>query len=169
GLSRVIGGELVVAVEDRLLLGDALHDVVANTELGVELRLLLEIADTSALGGPGLATIFLVDAGHDLEQGRLARAVDAEHADLGVRVEAQVLDIEQFPGGIALDHILHEIDVLTGHCAAWKTLRFEEICWRPCSGASRKGQPPAILRERVCHPFTTDEYVRRITTIETIF
>ena len=88
GLVRVVHRKLVVAVEDRLLLGDALHDILAHRQLGIELRLLLEIADAGALGDPGLAAIFLVEPGHDPEQGRFAGAVDAEHADLGVGVEA---------------------------------------------------------------------------------
>ena len=65
GLVGIVGGELVVAVEDRLLLGHAQHDVVAHRQLRIELRLLLEIADAGALGDPGLAVIFLVEAGHD--------------------------------------------------------------------------------------------------------
>ena len=84
GLFRIVHRQFVVAIEDRLLLGDALHDVFADRFGGIELRLLLEIADAGALGDPGLAIILLVEAGHDLEQRRLAGAVDAEHADLGV-------------------------------------------------------------------------------------
>jgi hypothetical protein len=36
--------------------------------LGVEMRFLLEVADPGALGDPGLAVIFLVEAGHDPQQ-----------------------------------------------------------------------------------------------------
>ena len=68
----------------------------------IELRLLLEIADAGALGDPGLAVIFLVEAGHDPEQRRLAGAVDAEHADLGVRIERQMDVIEHLAGRVAL-------------------------------------------------------------------
>ena len=85
GLVGIVHRQLVVAIEDRLLLGDAFHHVLAHGLGRVELRLLLEIADARALGDPGLAVIFLVDAGHDPQQRRLAGAVDAEHADLGVR------------------------------------------------------------------------------------
>ena len=90
GLVGVVHGELVVAVEDRLLRRDAFHHVLAHALGGIELRLLLQVADARALGDPGLAGKLLVDAGHDAQQRRLAGAVDAEHADLGVRVERQV-------------------------------------------------------------------------------
>ena len=94
GLVGIIHRQLVVAIEDRLLLGDAQHDVLAHRLGGVELRLLFEVADPGALGDPGLAVIFLVDAGHDPQQRRFAGAVDAEHADLGVGIERQMDVIE---------------------------------------------------------------------------
>jgi hypothetical protein len=50
---------------------------------GVELRLLRQVADLQAGHRHGFAFDVLVDAGHDLEQRALARAVDAQHADLG--------------------------------------------------------------------------------------
>ena len=94
------------------------------------MRLLLEIADAGALGDPSLAVILLVEAGHDLEQRRLAGAVDAEHADLGVGVERQMDVIEHLPGRIALGQTLHEIDELASHRDPWKWLDFTEICCR---------------------------------------
>ena len=62
GLVGIVHRQFVVAVEDRLLLGDAQHDVLAHALGGIELRFLFEIADPGALGDPGLAVIFLVDA-----------------------------------------------------------------------------------------------------------
>ena len=115
GFVGIVHRQFVVAIEDRLLLGDAQHDVLAHGLAGVELRLLFEVADAGALGDPGLAVIFLVEAGHDPQQGRFAGAVDAEHADLGVRVERQMDVIEHLPGRVALGQTLHEIDELTGH------------------------------------------------------
>ena len=55
----------------------------------VELRLLGEVADGEAGGEASLAAVPVVEAGHDLEQAALARAVAAQHADLGARVERQ--------------------------------------------------------------------------------
>jgi hypothetical protein len=56
---------------------------------GVELRLLRQVADAHAGHRRGFALEVLVDAGHDLQQRRLARAVQAEHADLGAGEEGQ--------------------------------------------------------------------------------
>ena len=116
GLVGIIGGELVVAVDDRLLRRDALHDVLAHRFVGIELRFLGQVADAGALGDPGLAGIFGVEAGHDAQQRRLAGAVDAEHADLGVGIERQVDVLQNLPvPGIDLGQALHVIDELTGH------------------------------------------------------
>ena len=68
---------------------NAVHDVLLDRLGRIELRLLLEIADRDPLARPGLADEFLVAAGHDLHQRRLARAVRADDADLGVGIELQ--------------------------------------------------------------------------------
>ena len=116
GLVGIVRRQLVVAVEDRLLLGDAFHDVLAHRLGRIELRLLLEVADARALGDPGLAVIVLVDPGHDPQQRRLARAVDAEHADLRIRVEREVDVIEHLPvARVGLRQALHEVNELTRH------------------------------------------------------
>ena len=115
GFLGVVHRQFVVAIEDRLLLGDAEHDVLAHGQRGVELRLLFEIADAGAFGDPGLAGVFLVDPRHDLQQGRFTGAVDAEHADLGVRIERQMDVIQHLAGRIGLGQTLHEIDELASH------------------------------------------------------
>ncbi len=130
GLFRIVHRQFVIAIEDRLLLGDALHDVLAHRLGRIEVGLLLEIADAGALGDPGLAIILLVEAGHDLEQRRLAGAVDAEYADLGVGVERQMDVIEHLPGRVALGQTLHEIDELARHREPLESLDFTEICCR---------------------------------------
>src|SRR4029450_5952748 len=83
GLLRVVGGELVEAVEQRAHLGDAVLDVPAHVLGRVELGLLLEQTDRRARRELRLAAVVLVLPGHDPQQRRLARAVEAEHADLG--------------------------------------------------------------------------------------
>jgi hypothetical protein len=55
GLVGVVGGDLVVAVEQRLLRRHALHHVLAHRKLRIELRLLFEIADPRPFGDPALA------------------------------------------------------------------------------------------------------------------
>ena len=116
GLVGIVGRQLVVAVEDRLLRRDALHDVLAH-------RFCRHRAAAPAAGSrrarprrPGLAGEFVVEPGHDAQQRRLAGAVDAEHADLGVGIERQVDVLQNLPvARIGLGQTLHVIDELTGH------------------------------------------------------
>jgi hypothetical protein len=54
------------------------------------MRLLLEVADTRTLGDPALADELLVDAGHDAQQRRLARARPAEQTDDLARMDGQI-------------------------------------------------------------------------------
>ena len=78
------------------------------------MRLLLQIADARTLGDPAFARELLVDARHDAQQRRLARAVDPEHADLGVRIERQMDVFEHLAvARIGLGQTLHVIDELT--------------------------------------------------------
>ena len=118
GLVRIVHGELVVAVEDRLLRGDPLHHVLAHGLGGIELRLLGQVADAGAFGHPGFAVELGVDARHDPQQRALAGAVETEHADLGVGVEGQIDVLQYLPvARIGLGETLHVIDELAGHCA----------------------------------------------------
>ena len=108
-------GDGVEAVEQLLGLADAVHDVAEHVLGLVEMRLLLEVADLDAVGGPGLAVEVLVAAGHDLQEARLARAVDAEHADLGAGEEGQGDVLEQLLATREnLGELLHDEDVLIG-------------------------------------------------------
>jgi hypothetical protein len=47
--------------------------------------------------GTASPSMVLVQAGHDLEQGALARAVDTQHADLGAREEGQADVLQDLP------------------------------------------------------------------------
>ena len=60
GLVGIVHGELVVAVELRLLLRHALHDIAGHVLGRIELRLLRQIADADAVGRPGLAEELLL-------------------------------------------------------------------------------------------------------------
>jgi hypothetical protein len=97
GLVGIVHRQLVVAVEHRLLGGKPQHHVLAHGLVRIELRLLRQVADAGPLGHPGLAGELLVEPGHDPQQGRLAGAVDTEHADLGVRIERQVDVLQDLP------------------------------------------------------------------------
>ena len=117
GLVGIVHGELVIAVEDRLLLFHAEHGVALHVERGVEIRLLRQVPDLRALGDKALAGEFGVQPRHDAHQRRLARAVDAKHADFRVRVEREVDVVEDFLAGrIGLGETSHVIDELArGH------------------------------------------------------
>ena len=79
--------DLVVAVDDRLHRGDAVHDVALDVLGRVELRLLGEVAGREPGREAGRPAEAVVEAGHDLEQARLAGPVGPDDPDLGARVE----------------------------------------------------------------------------------
>ena len=81
------GHHRVVLVDERLDLGDAVHDVALDVLRRVELGLLAQVADGEARGQSRLADEVVVQAGHDPEQARFARAVRPDDADLGARIE----------------------------------------------------------------------------------
>ena len=107
--------DLVEAREVRLHLGEGLHHVLAHRQLGVEMRLLAQIADARALRRPGLAAELLVLPRHDPHQRGLAGAVRAQHADLGIGQEGEGDAFEHLsPARVGLGEVLHHIDVLIG-------------------------------------------------------
>jgi hypothetical protein len=93
----IFGVDLVEPLLGRQHAADALFNGFAHGLVGVELRLLRQVADFQVGHGHGLAFDLLVQAGHDLEQGALARAVDAQHADLGAREEGQADVLQDLP------------------------------------------------------------------------
>ena len=87
-LLRVVGlrdlhERLVIFFEERLHRPRGLHHACLDREVFVEARFLGEVAERVAGDLADRAVEFLVLAGHDLEQRGLARAVEAEDADLG--------------------------------------------------------------------------------------
>ena len=93
------GIDLVEARQQPAHLAHAFLDVAAHVLGGVEPRLLGQIADLDAVGGPRLAEEVLVDAGHDAQERALARPVAAEHADLGAGIEGQPDALQDLPLG----------------------------------------------------------------------
>ncbi len=74
-----------------------------------------EVAHLEAVHGLGLAEELLVLARHDLQQGRLARAVDADDADLGVGQEVQPDVLEHLlAAGIGLGQAVEVVNVVSG-------------------------------------------------------
>ena len=83
--------------------------------------------------------------GHDAQQRRFAGAVDAEHADLGVRVEGEV-DVLQdlLAAGLGLGQALHVIDELArGHADVLDWLKmggFGRGAYQGREGDARRGR-----------------------------
>ena len=115
-----LGGDRVEPVDE---IGDRPHavlDVLHHRLVGIEMRLLREIADGDAFGRPSLAAIFGVHPAHDLHQRRLAGAVDADDRDLGAGQKLQADVVEHGLGGAGkgLGQALHDITILDGHGVA---------------------------------------------------
>src|SRR4029453_14167810 len=92
----------------------AFLDVPPPVLVGVERRLLGEIADAQPVGGKRLAQEVVVGAGHDAQQRGFAGAVGAQHADLGAVEERQVDAAQDLPlGRDDLAQVLHRERVLT--------------------------------------------------------
>ena len=81
-----VGKGFVDLVEFGQHVHNGLHSLAHNFNdgfVGIELRILLEIADSVARRENNLALITLVDSGYNLQQSRLPGAVKADNADLG--------------------------------------------------------------------------------------
>ena len=109
--------DLVEALHERERSRDAFLDEFADGLGRVEFRLLRQVTDLDAGLRPGLALDLGVDAGHDPQQGRLAGAVQAEHADLRAGEKAQGDVAQDVPlRWHDLPDLVHRIYVL-GHVA----------------------------------------------------
>ena len=105
-------GDLVVLVQHRLGLGDALLDVPQNRLVLVELRLLSEQPDRKPRHQPRLTIGGLLDTGHQLQQSGLAGTVRSHDADLGSRQERQRDVVEDYLVAVRLAHSTHLVDEL---------------------------------------------------------
>ena len=96
-------------------LDDGLHGLLHDLDDGlgfIELGFLLEQANGVAFGRGDLADVVLVHAGDDAQQRGFARAVQAEHADLGAVIEAE-RDVAQdhfVADGDEPPHFVHGVD-----------------------------------------------------------
>ena len=105
--------DLLEALEKRRRLAQSLHDVSLHVLGRIEFRLLGQVPDFDAIGGPRLAAEFVVEPGHDPQHRGLAGAIDTEHADLGARQERKRYALEDLaPPGKDLGEPLHDIGVL---------------------------------------------------------
>jgi hypothetical protein len=83
----------------------------------VQQRLLFQEADGVAGVEDRLADVVLIDAGHDAQQAALARAVEAQHADLGpIEVGQRNVAQDDAIGRDDLAHADHGVDdFVVGH------------------------------------------------------
>ena len=102
-LIGVIHRKFVVPFKNGGLFGHAEHDVALHVQRGIKVGLLRQVAHLGAFGGPSLTLKIGINSGHDAQQGRFARAVDADNADLDAGQEVQVDILEAFlAAGIGL-------------------------------------------------------------------
>ena len=103
----------VELVEQRLGFGNAQLDIAAHVQAVVEFWFLRQVADLDAGLRARFANILGIDAGHDAQQRRLARAVVTQHADLGARKKIERNILQNFGlRGHYFAHPVHGIDVL---------------------------------------------------------
>ncbi|MCY1217946.1 hypothetical protein D9M72_298770 [compost metagenome] len=114
GIGRVDLVELLARLEHA---AQRLFHRFAHGLLGIELRFLWQVADVQVRHRRGFALDFLVEAGHDLEYRGLARAVQAQHADLGAGKERQRDVLQDVTlGRDDLAHAVHGENVLCHGC-----------------------------------------------------
>jgi hypothetical protein len=125
-----------------------LFDRFAHRVLAVELGFLLQIADRHPRHGQRLALELLVHTRHDLEQRGLARAVQAEHADLGAGEERERNVFQELPlGRHGLADAVHRIDVLSHLRVVTLGTKIREKARAPemtFQEAFGRGKPPII-------------------------
>ena len=100
-----VAAEVLVALDHRLRLRDALlHDLAHGLRV-VKLRLLRQVAHLRPLRDLARAEDVRVETGEDLQQRRLARAVAADHADVRPVEEAQAHVLQDRLGPDLLRHV----------------------------------------------------------------
>ena len=96
-------------------LAKSFDHVLLDGLVRIQRRLLGQVSDRRTVGRPGFAVKFLVDPGHDLEQGRFAGAIDTQHPDFCAGKKRQRDILDQFPPpGEDLGQLFHHIDILVG-------------------------------------------------------
>ena len=110
--ARHLLGDLVEAVQLALDVCDGLLHVAADRLLLVERGLLEEDAHGVAGAQAGFAVGGLIDARHDLEDGGLAGAVGADHADLRSGIERHRHIVEDDLVTVRLARLVHGVNEL---------------------------------------------------------
>ena len=147
------GHDGVVGVDQVLDRADAIEHVALDVLRRVELRLLAQVADREAGRQPGLAAEAVVEAGHDLEQARLAGAVRPDDADLGARIERDRDVLEDRPiGRVVPGELVRAVDEFGRHV-------------RARVAAETRRRPPCISRRLPSRPFPGSMQFSRIKAI----
>ncbi len=108
GIDCIKAGQRVLDVRQGLL------DIAADGFGRIQLRLLRQVANVDAGLGAGLTVELGIDPRHDAQQGGFARAVQAQHANLGTGEKGQGNVPEDLAfGGHDLAHAVHGINVLS--------------------------------------------------------
>ena len=144
------GHDRVVLVDERLDLGDAVHDVALDVLGRIELGLLAQVADGEAGCQAGFTGEPVVEPGHDPQQARLAGAVRTDDADLGARVERDrdVLE-DRLVGRVVPGELVGRVDEFVGHVSrvtggACPRRRRSPFCqWLPLR--TRRSRPPVNM------------------------
>ncbi|MCY1346901.1 hypothetical protein D9M69_329990 [compost metagenome] len=115
GIRLGVGGiDFVQAGLGLFDLAYGLFDDVTHALGRIQLGFLGQVADLDARHRPGFTIDLGVHPGHDAQEGRLARAVQAEHADLRAREEGQGNVFEDLTlRGHDLADPVHGVDVLS--------------------------------------------------------
>ena len=109
------GVDRVEPMEQGADLGDGLLDVAEHVLLGVEHRLLRQVADRGPGGWPRDAVELGLLAGHDPQERALAGPVAPQDADLGPRIEREREVLQDLFLAVRLRQALDRIDVLRRH------------------------------------------------------
>ncbi len=133
-------GDLVVPVELALDRHAGL-DVLADRLGLVELRLLHQDADGGAGRQQRVAVVGLVDAGHDLQDTRLAGAVGTDDADLRAGQEVQADVVKDDLVAVRLADLAHRVDEF-GHAVMCLSEALQVCRMGAC--AMGRGKPSSL-------------------------
>ena len=112
---RIRGIDLVQLLHRLLEVPQPLFDIAAHILVGIELRLLRQIANLDAGLGACFTLDLGIDAGHDAQQRRFTGAVETQHANLCAGVEGEGDITQDLPfGRNDLADAIHSVDIL-GH------------------------------------------------------
>lgn len=133
---RHLLGDRVEAVELALDLRDAVLHVLQDGLRLVERRFLEEDADAEARREERVTVGRLLQARHDLQDGRLSGAVRSDDTDLRARQEVQVDVVEDHLVAVRFTRLAHGVDVLSQGKPSGSLKREVSTCDSACCSAA---------------------------------